>query len=227
MGYTTAGAIGRPVTLWHTKGVIIGVVKDFNYQPLRQSVEPLVIRLVQGGGVVIVRTRSGQVEKTLARLESLHKTLNPTYPFSFNFVTQDLDRLYQAEQQIGKIMNIFAGIAVLISCLGLFGLAAFTTEQRTKEIGIRKVMGAGVAHILVLLYAYFFRLVLIAVVIAVPGAWYAVNKWLANYTFRTEIAAGPFVLAGGIALLVALLTVSHQSLKAARFNPVKSLKTNL
>jgi predicted permease len=227
MGYTAAGAIGRPVTLWNTKGVIIGVVKDFNYQPLRQSVEPLAMRLVQGGGVVIVRTRSGQVEKTLARLESLHKTLNPTYPFSFNFVTQDLDRLYQAEQQIGKILNIFAGIAVLISCLGLFGLAAFTTEQRTKEIGIRKVMGAGVANILVLLYAYFFRLVLIAVVIAIPGAWYAVNKWLANYTFRTEITAGPFILAGILAMLVAVLTVSYQSVKAALFNPVDSLKTNL
>jgi putative ABC transport system permease protein len=166
-----------------------------------------------------------ELEETLAQLEQVHQRLNPAYPFDYQFLDQNFERQYRSETVIGKLANWFAFIAILISCLGLFGLAAFTAERRTKEIGIRKVLGASVGNIVGLLSKEFVRLVLIAFVITSPLAWYALRQWLQDYPYRIDLEWWMFALTGGAALLIALLTVSYQSIKAALGNPVKSLKS--
>ncbi|MBC7919788.1 MAG: ABC transporter permease [Ferruginibacter sp.] len=219
--------INQPLTFWQKKGKIVGVVKDFHFNSFHEPIQPLILRLGETDdyGSALIRTEPGQTKEALASLEKLTKQLNPKFPFTYYFSDEEYQKLYQSEQVVGKLSNYFAFLAIFISCLGLLGLAAFTAEQRTKEIGVRKVLGASVGDIVALLSTDFLKLVLLANLIAWPLAWWATNRWLADFAYRTPIGWGVFALAGLAALLIALLTVSFQAIKAAVANPVKSLRT--
>jgi ABC-type antimicrobial peptide transport system permease subunit len=225
MGIKADEAVGKALSMWGNKGVIIGVVRDFNFKPIQQPIEPLVLNLNRWGGFVVIRTAAGNSEATIKALEKISTELNPAYPFSFNFLDQDIANLYQGEQRLGTLFNIFAVLAILISTMGLYGLSAFLAEQRRREIGVRKVLGASVFGIMYLLSTGFTRLVLIAIVIAIPLSWYLINNWLESYAYHININWLIFVLASIIALLIAWVTVSYESLKAALSNPVRSLRS--
>jgi putative ABC transport system permease protein len=202
---------------------VIGVVKDFHFESLHKPIQPLVIRhnLYQ---YVSIRLRPENISAAVQFVESTWKAFVPQQPFEFSFLDQDFDALYRAEARTGKIFRIFAALAIFIACLGQFGLTAFTIEKRTKEIGIRKVLGASVASIIGLLSKEFVRLVVIAMFIAAPLAYYTMNRWLQDFAYRVDISVVTFILAGGAALAIALLTVSLQSIKAALANPAESLR---
>ncbi|MEB2778182.1 ABC transporter permease [Algoriphagus sp. D3-2-R+10] len=220
-----SNAVGQNLTFGGDRGTIIGVVKDFNFKSLQYEMEPLVLRLNKWGGLVVVRTQPGNTEATIKALEQVSHELNPSYPFTYSFLDQDLNNLYRSEQQMGNIFNVFATLAIFIACLGLYGLAAYMAEQRTKEIGIRKVLGASVSGIAGLLSKDFLGLVVIAFLIASPVAWYLMDKWLRDFAYRIEIAWWMFAVAGLGALVIAVLTVSSQAIKAAIANPVRSLRS--
>lgn len=226
MGMTVENAVGKQLDWSGSKGMIVGVVKDFNFKPLQYLIEPLVLRKNRGGGIVVIRTLPGSTESTIKALETISARLNPAYPFNFSFIDQDLANLYRGEQQMGSIFNLFAVLAIFISCLGLYGLSAFTAEQRTREIGVRKVLGASIGSIVYLLSGKFTRLILIAMVIAIPLSWYAIDSWLQSFAYRVEISWIVFVMASLGSLFIAWLTVSYESVKAAIMNPVKSLKVD-
>jgi len=225
MGMKVKDAVGKPLSFSGDKGVIIGVVKDFNFKPIQQPIEPLILNLNRWGGFVVVRTSPGNTEATINALKKVSNDLNPAYPFTYNFLDQDIAQLYQGEQRLGSLFNIFAALAIFISCLGLYGLSAFLAEQRKREIGVRKVLGASVFSIVYLLSTGFTRLILLAIVIAVPVSWYAINSWLEGFAYHIEIGWIIFVVASLMALFVAWLTVSYESLKAAFMNPVNSLRS--
>ena len=225
MGMTVSNAVGKPLTFGDIKGTIIGVVKDFNFKPIQQAIEPLVLDLNKYGGNVVVRTKPGTTEATIKALEKISRQLNPAYPFSYNFLDQDLASLYKGEQQMGSIFNLFAILAIFISSLGLYGLSAFLAQQRTKEIGVRKVLGASVFNIVYLLSTGFTRLILIAVVIAIPLSLFAINRWLESFAYHIHVSWIIYVMASVSALVIAWLTVSYESLKAAVTNPVTSLRS--
>jgi putative ABC transport system permease protein len=225
MGMKVSNAVGRPLTLWGNKGTIIGVVKDFNYKPIQQAIEPMIIGLNRWGGTAVVKTQPGKTEATIKALGKISADLNPAYPFSYGFLDQDLANQYKGEQRMGSLFNVFAILAIFISCMGLYGLSAFMAEQRTKEIGVRKVLGASVFKVVYLLSTGFTKLILIAVVIAVPIAWFAINSWLKSFAYRVNADWMIFLIASLAALAIALLTVSYESIKAAIANPVKSLRT--
>lgn len=225
MGLNVGNAVGKSLTFQETKGTVIGVVKDFHFKSLQYAVEPLILRLNKRGGVVMVRTTAGSNEQTIKALENINQKLNSAFPFTFGFLDKDLDNLYRSEQQMGSIFNLFAGLAIFISCLGLYGLSAFMAEQRTKEIGVRKVLGATVAGVVRLLSQDFLKLILIAIAIASPIAWYAMNKWLQGFAYQTTLEWWVIALPGIVATGIALFTISFQSIKAALMNPVKSLRS--
>ena len=203
---------------------IVGVFKDFNYETLRNKIRPLVLFLTRRGGVMSVRVETDNMPSTLAMMEEAWKKHTPGEPFQYYFLDESYDALFRAEQRLGKIFSIFTGLAILVACLGLFGLAAFIAEQRTKEIGIRKVLGASVPGVVMLLSKEFTKLVVISFVIAAPVAYFIVDKWLEGFAFRIDIGLGIFIIAGLAALLIAWLTVSWQSIKAASVDPVHSLR---
>jgi len=224
MGMDVETAVGKPLTFWGKKGTIIGVVKNFNFKPLHHSIEPLILRLNTWGGSVVVRTRPGQTEAAIGALGDIWKELNPAYPFSYDFVDQALADLYKTEKQLGSLFNIFSGLAIFISCLGLYGLSAFLAERRTKEIGVRKAMGASVPGVVYLLSQSFTKPVIIAMVVAAPLAWYGMTRWLAGFAYHVTIDWTIFLFAFLVALAIAWLTVSYESIKAARINPAESLR---
>lgn len=224
MGMDVEEAVGQPLEFQDVKGTIIGVAKDFNFQPLQQPIGPLVMRKNWWGGMVVVRTQPGQTEASIGALEDIWKTLNPGYPFSYDFVDQRLAGLYKAEQRLGTLFNVFSGLAIFISCLGLYGLSAFLAERRTKEIGVRKVLGASVPGVVFLLSQSFTRPVLIAMVVAFPLAWYGMNRWLAGFAYHVSLDWTVFVFAFLVSLFIAWLTVSVETIKAARINPARSLR---
>jgi predicted permease len=218
--------VGQEITFWRGKGRIVGLMKDFHLKSLHESISPLVLMYNPiENDYLFVKTRAGQTPQAIADLERITKTLNPNYPFTYQFLDEAYEKMYLAEQQVHTLVNYFGVLAILISCLGLFGLSAFTAEQRTKEIGVRKVLGASVASIVGLLSKDFLRLVLLALVLASPLAWWAVSQWLHSFEYRAELTGWVFVLAGVLAVTIALLTVSFQSIKAALMNPVKSLRS--
>ena len=225
MGMNVSNAVGKPLRLWGANGTIIGVVKDFNFKPVQQSIEPLIIGLNRWGGVAVVRTQPGKTEATIKAMGKISADLNPAYPFSYGFLDQDLANLYKGEQRMGRLFNVFAILAIFISCMGLYGLSAFMAEQRTKEIGVRKVLGASVFNVVSLLSTRFTKLILIAVVIAVPVAWFAINSWLRSFAYRVNADWVIFLTASIAALAIAWITVSYESIRAAVANPVKSLRT--
>ncbi|MGA0556383.1 ABC transporter permease [Larkinella sp. VNQ87] len=227
MGWTPASALGKRLKHWGQEGRVIGVVQDFHFRPLRIAIEPFIFRFQPSNPYfnLLIKTEPGAVSTTLSKIAALYKKLEPGNPISYGFVDQDLDAQYRAEHRVGRIILYFSVLTILIACLGLFGLATFTAEQRTKEIGIRKVLGASVAGIVALLSKDFLKLVLMALLIASPVAWYAVNEWLKNFAYKTDLSWWVFALAGLLAVAIALLTVSFQSIKAALMNPVKTLRS--
>ncbi len=205
---------------------VIGIVKDFNFSSLREHVKPLAFIFGSDDGAMTVRIAgSSDITQVLSAIEDKWKLVAPDLPFEYSFMDADFDQLYKGDRQSGKLITHFASLSILISCLGLFGLATFMAEQRTKEIGIRKVMGASVPGITVLLSKDFLKLVLIAVAIAIPAAWYFTDKWLQDFAYHIDVEWWIFAVASVMALIIALLTVSVQAIKAAVQNPVKSLRS--
>ena len=174
--------------------------------------------------IINIRIESEQVSRSVADIKTVYEKFIPDYPFQYHFLDQNYERLYQAEERMEKLFYYFAGLTVLISCLGLFGLASYSAEQYTKEIGIRKVLGASIPNILFILTSDFMKWVMLSNVIAWPIAWYAMNKWLQNFAYRISIQWWMFALAGGITLIIALFTVSWQAIRAATANPVEALR---
>jgi ABC-type antimicrobial peptide transport system permease subunit len=219
--------IGKRLTFWGKKGTIIGVLKDYHIASLQQAIVPLILRYgeQESFGNALIRTKPGQTKLALASLEKVCRQLNPNFQFSYYFSDEQYQKLYNNEQVVSKLSNVFASLAIVISCLGLLGLAMFTAEQRVKEIGIRKVLGAGLASLFALLSSEFLILVGIALLIASPLAWYGMNKWLQNYAYHTTVEWWIFALAAIVALLITVLTISFQTIKAALVNPVKSLRS--
>jgi putative ABC transport system permease protein len=204
---------------------VVGIVKDFHFESMRDNITPLGIFLSKSNGLISFRFESKNVNDVIAALEKKWKQMAPTQPFEYTFLDDDFSSMYATEQRLGKIFAIFAGLAIIIACLGLFALSAFTAEQRTKEIGIRKVLGATVTSIVLLLSKEFGKLIVIAFIIAAPISWFAVKWWLQSYTYKTEVGVLVYVLAGVSAFLVAWLTMGYQSIKAAASNPVNSLRS--
>jgi putative ABC transport system permease protein len=204
---------------------VVGVVENFHYESLKHNISALGFFLRKSNGNVAFRFESKNTKDVIAAVEKTWKELAPGQPFQYSFLDQDFGNLYSAEQRLGKTFAVFAGLAIVIACLGLFGLTAFTAEQRTKEIGIRKVLGASVSSIIFLLSKEFGRLIIVAFLLAAPVAWYAVSWWLRNYTYKAEIGVAVYLLAGVAAFVVAWLTMSFQSFKAATSDPVKSLRS--
>jgi putative ABC transport system permease protein len=209
---------------------IIGVVKNFHFQSLRDEITPLVLYSNESFGranntFVAVRIKPSSVNKALSKIENKWREFVPEQPFKYEFLDDNLDQGYAEEQRSGKLFSVFSALAIIIACVGLFGLSAYTASLRTKEIGVRKVLGASVSGVLFLLSKDFTKLVLFAFVLAAPLAWWMMTKWLSSFAYRIEIGIGSFILAGGTALLIAWLTVSYQSIKAAIVNPVKSLRS--
>jgi putative ABC transport system permease protein len=205
---------------------IIGVIKDFNYESLKQFVGPLSLFLSQNPGTICFRVDPLAMKGFLVRSESLWKQLAPSIPFSYQFLDEAFAQMYRSEQRVAKIALLFAVLAIVIASLGLFGLATFMAEQRMKEIGIRKVLGASVRRIVSLMSIEFIRLICISFVIASPIAWWAMNKWLNDFAFRIDITWWMFVLSALLALAIALVTVSIQAFRAAIVNPVTSLRSD-
>jgi len=204
---------------------IVGVVEDFHYESLRENIGPVALFLRKSNGNVSFRFEAKNTKDVINAIEAKWKKLGPGLPFDYSFLDEDFGKMYAAEQRLGEIFTVFAVLAIIIACLGLFALTAFTAEQRTKEIGIRKVLGASVSGIVVLLSKEFGKLILIAFVLAAPAAWYGITKWLESYTYRTEIGVFVYVLAGVAAFAIAWITMSFQSIRAAIANPIKALRS--
>lgn len=219
-------AIGKKIDFWGEQYTIIGVAEDFHQQSLRESFEPLIFRLIpKVQGFLSVKTPALKAGQTIEQVKNAWSRFFPGNTFEYFFLDEHFDQQYKADQKFGQVFGLFTSLAILVACLGLFGLASFTTLQRTKEIGIRKVLGASVAQILQLLYQEFALLLCIAFLLAVPLAWWVVSNWLQGYAFRINIHWSYFLLPFVTIMLIALLTVSFQSVRAALSNPVKSLRT--
>jgi putative ABC transport system permease protein len=217
--------VGRTMTLGQDRGRIVGVFEDFNYNTIHHKINPQTLVLDRAGTRgIFFRIVPGRSEQALAHAEKVWKDMEPDHPFSFEFMDQQLDHMYRAEQRIGTLFRYFTFFAILISCLGLLGLASFMTEQRQKEIGIRKVMGSRVSQLIFLLTRDFTRWVIIAGMVGLPLGYYAMNKWLQNFHYRTELSPVTFAGALLLALLIAVLTVSIQTYRASVKNPVDTLR---
>lgn len=203
---------------------IIGIVKDFHYESMRQNINPLVFHIGHSTGYVALKIDASDTKATISYLNQVWDDLAPGQPFAYNFMDERFDRIYASEQKIGQIFGVFAFLAIFIACLGLFGLASFTAEQKRKEIGIRKVLGASVAHLVNKLSFSFIRLVIVSFLIASPISYFAMKAWLDDFVYRTDISWWVFLVAGIAACAIAWLTMSVQSWKAARANPVSSLR---
>lgn len=217
--------VGKKLVFWGRKGTIIGVVKDFHYQSLHKEIEPLVLRIAPRlDWYIFVKTKSKNISKTLNYIQRTYGKFNPGYPFEFTFLDDEIDKLYNDERRTLKIFNYFAFIAIFISCLGLFGLAAFMAQLRTKEVGVRRVLGAPIPNIVLLLSKEFLALVVVANIFAWPIAYLVMDKWLHNFAYRTTPGYLTFILSALLALVIAFTTVIYQSIKAATINPVDALK---
>jgi putative ABC transport system permease protein len=219
-------AIGRRFKQWGREGKIVGVMKDFHFRSLQEKIKPLSMRVELGGlNLVSVKVDAKNLPATLAAIESKWKQVIPNRPFSYYFLDEFFDRQYRSEQRFGKLFFNFAILAIAISCLGLLGLASYSTYQRTREIGIRKVLGASTPGIVNMLSKDFMKLVSISFVIATPVAWYFMHKWLQDFAYRIDIHWWVFAISGILAMVIALTTISFQAIKAAIANPVKSLRS--
>jgi putative ABC transport system permease protein len=219
-------AVGKRFTQWGREGTIVGVVRDFNYESLRTAIEPLTFRIApENTGQFVLAVARDDVTQTVADLRAQWATLVPHRPFLFRFLDDSFDALYRSETRFGQVFAVFGGLAIFIACLGLFGLAAYTTQQRRKEIGVRKVLGASVPRLIALLSKDLVRLVAVGFAIATPVAYIGMSHWLETFAYRAALGPELFLLAGGLALTIALVTVSVHAVRAATADPVQSLRT--
>ena len=219
-------AVGKQLEVYEArKGKVIGVMKDFNYASLREKVQPLAVILTNNPLYLSVKIKAGSIPSSLDYMQKTWKQFTNEYPFDYFFLDEQLNHFYSSDERLLYVLNIFAALAIFIACIGLFGLSIYTARQRTKEIGIRKVLGASVTQLTMLLSEEFILLVVIAIIIATPLAWLLTNKWLEDFAYRINISGWIFFIAGMIAILIALATVSVQAIKAAIANPVRSLRT--
>ena len=228
MGWTPAQAIGKRVKFWGPLGIVVGVLKDFHFRPLRVPIESFIFRFRPDNPyfTLLIKTAPNvPVQRTITDISALYKKYEPSAPISYGFVDQELDAQYRAEQRMGRIILYFSILSIFVSCLGLFGLTTYTAEQRTKEIGVRKVLGASVSSIVTLLSKDFLKLVIIAIVIASPLAWWGMSKWLQDFAYKVNVEWWIFALVGVVAVGIAFITVSFQSIKVALVNPAKSLRS--
>jgi putative ABC transport system permease protein len=227
LGFNNAEeAIGVKVGTYPTDGKIIGIFKDFHFEGLQKAIQPLAMRVLPNKfSVFSLELNTHNVQQTVAAIATLWKTVAPQRPLEYSFLDESFNRQYQAETKFGQLFALFTTLAIGIACFGLFGLALFSVKQRTKEIGIRKVVGASVAQIAALLSKDFITLVLIAICIGSPIAWYVMDKWIKGFAYRIHISWWIFILGGTIAVTIALFTIVYQALKAAIVNPVKSLRS--
>jgi predicted permease len=222
--------IGKTVRLWGENKEIVGVIKDFHFESVHEEVKPMIL-LPQNADSsstykVLIRIQAGRETEVLARIRGLYQTFNPGYILDYRFLDEAYQKQYVSEKRLQSLSGYFAGLAILISCLGLFGLAAFTAQRRQKEIGIRKVVGASARQITFMLSTDFLKLVGLAILIAFPAAWWLMNQWLHSYAYRIQMGAGVFLIAGCAVILITLVTISVQSIRAAVANPVRSLSLN-
>ncbi|HEY4875488.1 MAG TPA: FtsX-like permease family protein, partial [Puia sp.] len=206
-------------------GYVKGVVRDFNFQSLHDPIKGYILFPEDWSRELLVKLSGRDLQQSISFLESKWKTLVPERPFEYRFMDDDYNKLYDAELRLGKVMNLFSSIAILLACLGLFGLSSYTAQQRFKEIGIRKVLGASVSNIVIELSKDFIHLTFVAMIIAFPIAWWAMTKWLQDFTYRTNMSWTIYIIAGSLTLLLAIVTVSVHAIRAALTNPVQSLRT--
>jgi putative ABC transport system permease protein len=231
LGYKTpAEALGKRTTFQTNDkpdySIIIGVVKNYHHHSLKEAYTPLIFRYFSNpSNYISLKINSSNIPATLKKVEATWHSVFPEKAFSYFFLDQKFDQQYRADKQLNILFTFFSGIAILLACLGLFGLAFFTIVQRTKEIGIRKVLGAPVGSILLLLSKDYIKLILLATMLAVPLAWWAIHSWLQNYAFRIPLTWWTFAVPAGVVLVIALLTVSTQTVRIALANPVKSLRS--
>ncbi len=218
--------IGQTIKLWGDDYQILGVVKDFHLQSIRAPIKPAFFKInPELSTSIMARLEAGKERETIQRIQAFYSSFNPGYTFEYHFLNEDFEQQYATEYRVSALSKYFAGLAILLSCLGLFGLATFTAEQRTKEIGVRKVLGASVGSLVALLSIDFLKLVVLAIIIACPIAYYFMQQWLSDFAYRVELHWGIFVLAGLVGNGIAFLTVGFQSIRAARMNPVESLRS--
>jgi ABC-type antimicrobial peptide transport system permease subunit len=217
--------LGKTIKLWGKEYQIIGVAKNFHYESLHETIKPLIFRLwPERTNKFMVKIQAGKEKETISRLDGFYTKFNPGFSFDYKFLDEEYGAQYEAEKRVSLLSRYFAGLAIVISCLGLFGLAAFTAQRRRKEIGIRKVLGSGELAIVGLLSGEFTRLVLIAIVIALPVSHLLTSAWLSNFAFSIEVKWWYYVGAGLLALLIACITVGTQAIKASRINPIQTLR---
>jgi putative ABC transport system permease protein len=217
--------VGESCMFFGRKGTIIGVMNNWHYQPIRRKIEPLVLYInPEYTRVMLIRIPAGNIPDSIASIEKVWNRVVPNYPFEHYFLDENFDEMYRREESIGTLLRYFAALAILVACLGLFGLASFTSEQRTKEVGIRKILGATVSNITVLLCREFFLLVFVSNIIAWPVAYFLMKNWLQSYAYRTSLSVLIFIAAMAIALMVAFLSVSFQAIRAATASPIDSLR---
>lgn len=218
-------AVGSIIDHPSGKKEIIGVVKDFQYGSLHNAMEPLILRFRRGGTDMALRIKSNEINEVLHDIETIYERLQPGYPFEFSFLDAEYQNLYEAESRVASLSKVFTVLIVLISCLGLFGLVMFTAQQRSKEIRIRKILGANVTTIITMLSKDFLKLIAVSILISIPIAWYLMHWWLQDFAYRISINWWVFAIASIIMILIAMTTISFQAIKTAMANPVKSLKT--
>jgi putative ABC transport system permease protein len=216
--------VGQDLNVWGVDGKVIGVVKDFHMDSMYEPIAPLIVRFDPGNSHYMAFIRiQGDTRDALIAIEKVTKNLDPKSPFNYGFLDEEYEQTYQSESRLSNLVIIFAIMALFISCLGIFGLSSYSAEQRSREIGIRKVHGADVFQLLLMLFRDYTVLILIAFVISVPIATYYMQNWLDRFTFRTDINAWMFILAGTVAFIIAVLTISFKSYQAATTNPVDTL----
>jgi hypothetical protein len=216
--------VGKKVKMWGEEVGIVGVVKDFHYESLYQNVGPLFLRCSEFNGNTLIKIKTGEERKTIGRINKFYESFTNGLVFDYHFLDQDFETLYAAETRVSILSKYFAGIAVLISCLGLFGLAAFTAERRVKEIGIRKILGCSEFGVVRMLSGDFTKMVLLSIIIALPLSYFIANRWLESFAYRIDLKWWFFIGAGLAALIIAWLTVGLQTVRAARVNPTECLK---
>jgi ABC-type antimicrobial peptide transport system permease subunit len=218
--------IGKSLSFWgDSGGKIIGVAKDFHFASLHNTIDPMIIRCRPSSTEFFyVKAEANKTKEVIASLKHVHEKFS-SLPFSYHFLNETLEKVYDAEQKVEKLGGIFAVLAIFISCLGLFGLAAFTVDQRTKEIAMRKILGASVTGLFKMMSKDFVKIIVIALMISIPISWYVMNNWIQGFAFHIDISWWMFAFSGFMVLLIAMFTVSYHTLKAARTNPVKSLRT--
>jgi putative ABC transport system permease protein len=218
--------IGKRFSMRGINGVIIGVVKDFHYASMREKISPAAFYYrPQRSSTIYIKTAGKDPSEAIAAAQKLFKQYNGQYPFTYAFLDDTFNSIYLGESRQATLFDYFSGIAIFISCLGLLGLATYTAQVRVREIGVRKVLGASVANITSMLSMDFLKLVMIAIIIATPAAWYLMNKWLQDFAYRINIQWWMFAVAGVLAIIIAFATISYQAIKAALMNPVKSLRS--